>query len=145
MPIIRERLAEGQSVRFSPRGTSMLPMLRQEKDSVAISPLPERLNRYDLPLYQRANGQYVLHRVVEVQESDDGKMTYTCMGDNQFVKERGLTHEQMIAVVTAFYRGEREYPVTHFGYKCYCRLWYHSRRWRHLFRRGVNWLKRKLF
>lgn len=98
MPIIRESLSQGKSVRFSPRGVSMLPMLRQGLDSVELSPLPERLKKYDLPLYQRRNGQYVLHRVVGV----DGD-TYTCIGDNQFELEHSVAHEQMIAVVTAFF------------------------------------------
>ena len=78
MPLIKERLAAGQSVRFSPKGTSMLPMLRQGIDSVVLSPLPKRLGKYDLPLYQRDNGQFVLHRIVAAEDS------YTCIGDNQF-------------------------------------------------------------
>ena len=117
MPMIREQLAAGNDVRFSPQGISMLPMLRQGIDSVVLSPLPERLRKYDLPLYQRADGKYVLHRVIRV-----GK-TYTCMGDNQFDPEPGVTQEQMIALVTAFYRGDRRISVTDPGYRIYCRLW----------------------
>ncbi len=138
MPLIRERLAEGQSVKFSPRGVSMLPMLRQGKDSVELSPLPERLKKYDLPLYQRTNGQYVMHRIVGVEG------TYTCMGDNQFVKEPGLEHSQMIALVKVFYRGEKKWSVDSVRYKIYCRLWYHSREIRRFWRRGINFLRRKL-
>ena len=82
MPLFKERLAAGQIVRFSPRGVSMLPMLRQGIDSVELSPVPEKLKKYDLPLYQRRNGQYVLHRIVKVSEG------YTCIGDNQFEPER---------------------------------------------------------
>ena len=138
MPLIRERLEAGQSVRFSPRGVSMLPMLRQGIDSVVLSPLPEKLQKYDLPLYQRKNGQYVLHRVVEAAE------TYTCLGDNQFVLEPGLEHGQMLALVTAFYRAEKYHSVTEPGYRLYCRLWYHSRGLRRFWRRGIVWIKRHL-
>ena len=102
MPLIQERLDAGQTVRFSPMGTSMLPMLRQEIDSVVLSPVPEKLKKFDLPLYRRGSGKYVLHRIVRAGE------TYTCMGDNQFRPETGLRHDQMIAVVTVFYRGERQ-------------------------------------
>lgn len=136
MPLIRERLEAGQSVRFSPRGISMLPMLRQGLDSVVLSPLPDRLKKYDLPLYQRENGQYVLHRVVAVGE------TYTCLGDNQLILEPGLKHSQMIAVVTAFYRGEKYHSVTEPGYRLYCRLWCGTRKLRVFWRRGTGWLKR---
>lgn len=138
MPLIRERLSAGQSVRFFPRGVSMLPLLRQEVDSVVISPLKCTLKKYDIPLYQRENGKYVLHRVIRVGE------TYSCMGDNQFTLEAGLKQEQMIAVVTAFYRDSRKYQVNHFGYWIYCRFWHHSRPLRRLWRRGVRWIRRKL-
>lgn len=138
MPLIRERLEAGQTVRFLPRGVSMLPMLRQGVDSVVLSPLPEKLQKYDLPLYQRENGQYVLHRVVAVGE------TYTCLGDNQFVLEHGINHSQMIALVTAFYRGEKYHSVKEPGYRLYCRLWYGSRGLRRFWRRGIGWLKRHL-
>ena len=51
IPLLTERLAEGQTVRYLPfRGISMLPLLRQGKDSVQLSPLPERLEKYDLPV-----------------------------------------------------------------------------------------------
>lgn len=136
MPLIREQLAAGKSVKFSPRGTSMLPMLRQGRDSVTLSPLRGRLGKYDLPLYQRENGQFVLHRVVEVGE------TYTCVGDNQFGLEKGLRHEQMIAVVTAFEREGKEHRVDGTGYRLYCRAWHFSRPVRRFWRRGVGWLRR---
>ena len=45
MPLIQERLAAGQTVRFSPMGISMLPMLRQGKDKVELAPLPEKLKK----------------------------------------------------------------------------------------------------
>ena len=55
-PIIREQIASGKSVRISPKGVSMLPMIREGKDSVTLSPVPEKLRKYDLPFYQRLWG-----------------------------------------------------------------------------------------
>lgn len=136
MPLIRERLAAGQNVRFSPRGTSMLPMLRQGTDSVILSPVPGKLKKYDLPLYQRENGQYVLHRIVSVGD------TYTCSGDNQFRFEQGLRQEQMIAVVSSFFRKNKEHKVTDLGYRVYCRIWYFSRPLRYVCRRCFGWLRK---
>lgn len=136
MPLIRERIAAGENVRFAPNGTSMLPMLRQGVDSVVLSPLPEKLKKYDLPFYQRENGQFVLHRVVAVGEK------YTCVGDNQFVLEPGLDHAQMIGVVTAFTRGNREHSVNEPGYRVYCRFWHYSRPVRQLWRRVIRKLRR---
>lgn len=138
MPLIQESLAAGKTVRFSPRGISMLPMLRQGIDSVILSPLPEKLSKYDLPLYQRDDGHYILHRIVSAGE------TYTCIGDNQFVLEHGVRHDQMIALVTAFTRGGREIAVTDPVYRLYCRFWHYSRTLRHFWRRGKGWLRRHL-
>ena len=56
----------------------------------------------------------------------------------------GLTHDQMIGVVTAFSRGKREWKVTHPLYRLYCRFWHISRPLRHLWRRGIGWLRRHL-
>lgn len=136
MPVFREQLEAGHSVRFSPKGVSMLPMLRQGIDTVVLSPLPEKLKKYDIPLYQRDNGKYVLHRIVKVGP------TYTCIGDNQFQKETGLRRDQMIAVVTSFSRGERSISVSNFMYRLYCRFWHYSRPVRHFLRRVNNKLRR---
>ena len=138
MPLFQEQLAAGHSVRFSPKGVSMLPMLREGIDSVVLSPVNGKLKKYDLPLYRRDNGKYVLHPIVHVGEA------YTCMGDNQYVPEPGLRQDQMIGVVTAFYRGNRKYAVEHLGYRLYCRIWHGSRPVRHLWKRGVRWLQRHL-
>lgn len=138
MPLIKEQLAMGQTVKFKPRGISMLPMLRQGIDNVILSPLPNKLRKYDLPLYQRENGKYILHRVVKVGE------TYTCIGDNQFELETGLRDDQMIALVTGFYRGEKFHSVNELGYRLYCRFWHYSRPLRHFWRRGIGWIRRHL-
>lgn len=138
MPLILERLAEGGTVRFTPHGSSMRPMLVGGRDQVVLAPVPPRLRKYDLPLYRRADGRYVLHRVVHVGED------YTCIGDNQYTLEPHLTHDQMLAVVVAFVRNGRTHSVTSLGYRLYCRLWHHTRPLRHFVVRGVGFVRRRL-
>ena len=128
LPLIRECLAAGQQVKFSPRGVSMLPMILQGRDSVTLASPPERLKKYDLPLYRREDGSFVLHRVVKVGD------TYTCIGDNQFKAEKGVTPESVIAVVTAFTRKGKTYSVTSADYRLYCLLWHLSRPARRVWR-----------
>lgn len=138
LPLICEQLDRGDHVKFFPRGVSMLPMLRQGRDAVILSPVTGKLRRFDLPFYRRENGQFVLHRIIRVGQ------TYTCMGDNQFEEESGVAHEQVIAVVTAFTRNGKLWQVTDPRYRLYCRLWYHSRHIRRFWRRGWGWLRRHL-
>ncbi len=129
MPLIKEKLAAGQTVTFSPHGTSMLPMIRQGIDTVELAPLPDKLKKYDLPLYQRDNGQYVLHRIVKAKND-----TFTCIGDNQFVFEHGVEMRQMIAVVVSFKHKGKVRSVNSFGYRFYCRFWHYTRPIRHFYR-----------
>lgn len=138
LPRIRQTIAQGRSIAIGPKGTSMLPLIRQGIDFVELSALPGKLKKYDLPLYRRPDGQYVLHRIVKAED------TYTCIGDNQYLLETGVTHDQLIAVVTAVYRGEKRIPVTAFSYKAYCRLWHWTRPLRHLWLRGIGFIKRRI-
>lgn len=128
MPLMKERLAAGMSVSFSPKGTSMLPMIRQGIDTVEVSPISGKLKKYDLPLYQRDDGHYVLHRIVKAEEF------YTCIGDNQFVLEYPVRHDQLIGIVTAFSRDGKRIEVTNFWYRLYCRFWHASRPCRRIYR-----------
>lgn len=139
MPVIRERLAEGNSVRFMPRGISMLPMLRQGVDSVVLSAAPDKLKKYDLPLYQRLDGKYILHRIVFV-----GDEYYGCIGDNQFRVEMGVARLQIIGIVTGFYRKDRYISTDNLMYQLYCRIWHYSRGLRYYKRKFVSRIRRIL-
>ena len=136
LPIMEATLAAGKSVSFSPQGVSMLPMLHQGVDTVTLSPLPPTLRKYDLPLYRRDDGHFVLHRIVKAGE------TYTCCGDNQYVSEAGLRRDQMLALVTSFTHKGRTVPVTHPAYRLYCIFWCASRPMRHFLCRVRGKLRR---
>ena len=138
MPMFREQLEAGKSVAFSPRGISMLPLLRQGIDSVVLSPLPEKLQKYDLPFYRYPDGRYVLHRIVEVRDD-----YYICRGDNTWRPEK-VRPEYLVAVVTSIRRGSREWAVNSPWYWLYCRVWVDSFPVRNFIRRAIGWLKRHL-
>lgn len=121
MGLIREKLDSGNEVTFSPRGTSMLPFLKEGRDTVTLAPPPSRLKKYDIPLYRRKNGQYVLHRVVGVGDS------YTCIGDNQFTLERGIEQEQIIAVCSSFVRNGKKISADALCLRLYAVFWHYSR------------------
>ena len=64
-PIIEEQLREGKTVRFAPKGRSMLPMIREGRDTVTLCAVDRPLKKYDIGFYRRRDGQYVLHRIVK--------------------------------------------------------------------------------
>ena len=121
LPLIEEKLRSGDNVRFSPRGVSMLPLLRQGKDAVVLSPAPKKLKRFDIPLYVRRDGKFTLHRIVKVGN------TYTCIGDNQYRYEFGISHDQVIGVVSAIYRGNKRIEVDSIIMRFYAYVWCYSR------------------
>ncbi|MGN1098634.1 MAG: S24/S26 family peptidase [Clostridia bacterium] len=100
LPIILEEIESGGSVRFKPRGKSMLPFLMEGRDEVVLKKPPTRLKKYEIPFYRRVDGGFVLHRVVDF-DPDGG---YVMCGDNQYIREHGIRHEQVIAVVEGVYR-----------------------------------------
>ena len=119
-------------------GRSMLPMLRQGKDTVELKKASERLKKYDLPMYRGPGGKYVMHRIVDVKDDH-----YVCLGDNTYVYEK-VRREQIVAMVCAFYRGDRRISVEAPGYRLYCRFWCAAYPVRKLLRRAKHWLERRL-
>ncbi len=113
-----DALTRGGKLVYTCVGTSMLPMLRQRRDLVIIEKNVGRLKKYDVPLYRRDSGQYVLHRIVKVHAD-----SYVLCGDNQWRREYGITDGQIIGVLTAFVRDGREISVTDKQYRLYVRLW----------------------
>ena len=88
MVLVRERLAAGYKVRYLPfKGVSMLPLLRQGKDRVELGPLPQKLKKYDLPVYQMPSGKYLMHRILKVTPTH-----YICLGDNTLEFETIAEH-----------------------------------------------------
>lgn len=113
-----EQILEEQGVYICTTvGKSMFPMLRNRKDTIIVRPISERLHKYDIPLYKRGE-DYVLHRIVKV--TADG---YVICGDNCLYREYQVTDDDIVGVLTAFYRGERLVNMSGIGYRLYSRLW----------------------
>lgn len=97
-----------------PKGTSMLPLIRPNTDTVVIEKKDEYPKKYDVVLYKRKNGVYVLHRAVEVK-----KDSYTMCGDNHKTYEYGVKREQLLGVMTALIKDGKEYDLCGKEYKKY--------------------------
>ncbi|MEG1432157.1 S24/S26 family peptidase [Eubacterium sp.] len=120
LPYMVEKLdAQGQVI-FTVAGRSMMPTLRDRQDRACIVGAPDCLSKYDMPLYIRDSGQYVLHRVVKI--SIDG--TYVLRGDHQYFSEPGIRQDQIIGVVKGFWRGDHYISCQNPWYRLYCRIWW---------------------
>lgn len=100
-------------------GDSMLPLIRQGRDLMEISRKPEgRLKKYDVPLYKRDSGQYVLHRILKVRKED-----YVLCGDNRWQCETGILDRHIIGVLTGVIRDGKKFSLTDWRYRLYVHLW----------------------
>lgn len=116
--VIKAVIESGGEFRLLPRGTSMLPYIREGRDSVALAKPKRGVKKHDIILYRRYNGKYVLHRVVGVNK--DG---YIMCGDNQTVFEPEIREEQIIGVVAAVYRGDKRIEPTCLSSRIYSTIW----------------------
>ncbi|MDE6664725.1 MAG: S24/S26 family peptidase [Ruminococcus sp.] len=94
-------------------GTSMEPMLKERKNIVVLEQTESILKKYDVVLYKRPNGQYVLHRVLKVREND-----YIICGDNLWKKEI-VPHEWVLACASGYYKDGKLISVDNEKYQKY--------------------------
>lgn len=96
MPVLRELLAQGQSVSLTVTGESMSPFLRHGRDQIRLAAVAAPPQRGDMVFFRRRNGQYIMHRVL--RRMPDGN--YAIVGDGQQQVESPIAPEQIFAVVT---------------------------------------------
>ncbi len=115
----------------TPVGTSMMPLIRERIDTVKLVKPKEKLEKYDVILYERPNKVYVLHRIIKIKQKKDEDLYVLC-GDNQVILEKYVKKEQVIAVMEGYFRGERYIPKEDNDYKKYVKRRVRSRKWRKL-------------
>ena len=99
-------------------GDSMQPFIHSGEDLLVIEKPAGRLQKYDVPLYRRDTGKYVLHRILKVREND-----YVICGDNRWQRETGITDRHIIGVLTAIVRNGETISVRDPAYVRKVRLW----------------------
>lgn len=140
LAVMEEAFRRGQQIKFTPSGSSMLPMLDGVDDTVTFDRKPDRLKKYDVAFYRRANGQLVLHRMIGFTR-DGG---YIFCGDNQYAYEHGVTDECILALMVAFTHKGKSHTTGDFSYRFYiCRLMLKKRLRRLLSKVYRKLLKRK--
>ena len=81
MPVtmtLAQRLEQDGVIVHTNKGTSMMPLLRENRDLMVIRKRGAgRFHKYDAVLFRRENGEYVLHRILRVNPD-----SYWIVGDN---------------------------------------------------------------
>lgn len=135
-PIISEQLENGGSASFVIHGTSMLPMLKDGEDKVRLIKPKRKPKKYDIIFYRRADGQFVLHRIIGIK-----KGCFICRGDNQIENEYPITEDMVIAVLCDYTQQGKWISAASFKQFMYARMRVNTV----FFRRAKHWLKIHLF
>lgn len=125
----REILSGNPVVTFT-YGDSMEPLLYHQNTRVVIRKADGKLKKGDLPVYRRPSGQFVMHRIIRVEDS-----CYYTRGDNRFGSER-VPEEWVLGVVTEIYRKNSHILVTDWRYRLYVTIWNLIYPIRYVFYRG---------
>jgi hypothetical protein len=113
-----EELARHGYLVYTNVGCSMMPLLREKRDlSEIVRKQPGRCRKYDAVLYRQGD-RYILHRILQVRRQD-----YVIAGDHNYVKEYGITDDQILGVLTAVVRDGRRIGADDWRYRLYVHLW----------------------
>ena len=118
MPLIDDAFASGKSVKIRISGSSMRPLVSNERDFVYLRKPDAKPKKRDVVLYVRDDGTYVMHRIVKII----GDELFIC-GDNQTEIERGITSQKIIAKAEAFERNGKYIDCKSLKYKLYSVFW----------------------
>lgn len=140
MPVLRELLAQGQSVSLTVTGESMSPFLRHGRDQIRLAAVIAPPQRGDMVFFRRRNGQYIMHRVL--RRMPDGN--YAIIGDGQQQVESPIAPEQIFAVVTQVCRKGVWLGPESFWWRFFAGPWLTLLPLRPLLRRMARFIPEKL-
>lgn len=115
-----EKRGEHIPLKFSVNGISMTPLIRKDKDRVAILPRVGQVKRGDIVLFRRktARASYILHRVYRVEE--DGALT---LGDGNLSTDGWVRLSDILGIAVGLERDGRWLDLESMPLRLWGRLW----------------------
>ena len=89
-------------------GVSMEPLIRYLKDQVTIVPVSRKLFLGDVVLFRRSDGEYVLHRLYRVFESENKVQTW---GDNCVRPDPIMPLSSVVGIAVSFNKNGKQYNL----------------------------------
>ena len=72
-------------IQITLNGHSMEPFIKYQKDTVTIIPINKNIKCGDIVLFQRNDGQYVVHRVFKIKESKVQTLGDGCLSPDAWI------------------------------------------------------------
>ena len=116
--MLREMTEQGSEVQVRISGSSMLPFLVNQRDFIYFKKPDRALKCGDIVAYQRANGQYVVHRVCKVRP--DG---IYLVGDAQTEIEGPIQRTQVFGLIMKVQRKGKWIGPGNFWWEFFEHIW----------------------
>ena len=118
-PLIIEQLEKGKRVCFTVSGSSMMPWIVNNRDSVElISAKNIQLKKGDIILFQPLKHKYVLHRIIKVCPTG-----YLTAGDGNLYADGIASKESVIAKAVSIRRKGKEIDCEKIRWKIVFHIW----------------------
>jgi hypothetical protein len=99
-PLVRETLRNGQKVKFTVSGNSMLPWIADNRDQVLLTGTQgKQLRPGDIILFRNHNDRYIMHRIMKKEPEG-----YHTIGDACLFEDGPVQPADIIGVVEKIYR-----------------------------------------
>lgn len=134
--LIAPVLEQGSTVKMKVSGFSMYPLVVSRRDSVLLGKA-EEIKVGDVPLFQRKDQSFILHRIVGEKNG-----AFIVMGDYETKQEYPVYKEQIVAVAKGFYRNERFISCDSFWYRVYSAFWRRTLWMRPMLLKGIKTIVR---
>lgn len=120
-PIICEELHNGNKVKFTVSGTSMLPWISNDRDQVLLKSLDHNaLQLGDIILFQDKRGEYILHRIYKKETEG-----FRTIGDGCLYEDGLVLPDKILGVVDKIYRKGKEIDCNSFFWSLIFLIWRH--------------------
>lgn len=110
---------EGKQVQIPAKGNSMLPFIREGKDTIILEKLNEKsIKRGNIVLALQENGRYVVHRIEKVE-----KDKIFLRGDGNICAREICSEQNLLAEVTSIIRPKKIVKKDDINWKLNKYLW----------------------
>lgn len=117
IPEIARFIEEGMEVTFKPKGMSMLPFIRGERDSVVLKKA-DSLKTGDIALAETEGSRYVLHRIERIEGE-----TVILMGDGNIAGRERCRRSDILAVASKIIRDGKEIDCSSASHQRKAKIW----------------------
>lgn len=123
-PTAETVLATGETLYISPKGNSMLPLIKAGRDTVYINGTTfENVKRGDIVLYRNEHRLLVLHRLIKKTPT-----AFYTVGDNQLISAGPYYRETLLGKMIGMERKGKYLDSRQTSMRLYGKLWMLRRR-----------------